>query len=185
MPRFDADWIASMLEQDRRGSASAEETLKDIGLERGEVVADIGSGPGFFTIPSLQIVAPTGWVHAVDREPAMLSFVEDLARQQGLDRLQTHLATGNEIPLADASADVTICSLLLHDVEARESLVFELGRITRPRGRLVVVEWIPEPNESRPNRIAPEVTVGLVEAIGRAVQINRPIGARQYLIVAS
>ncbi|HUX85675.1 MAG TPA: methyltransferase domain-containing protein, partial [Chloroflexota bacterium] len=99
--------------------------------------------------------------------------------------LQTHLATGNEIPLADASADVTICSLLLHDVEARESLVIELGRITRTRGRLVVVEWIPEPNESRPNRIAPELTVDLIEAIGRAVQINRPIGARQYLIVAS
>ncbi|HVB96832.1 MAG TPA: methyltransferase domain-containing protein [Chloroflexota bacterium] len=184
MPRFDEDWIDSMLQNDRRGSPPAEETLRDIGLHRGDVVADIGSGPGFFTIPALQFVAPTGWVHAIDREPRMLSVVESHAREQRLDRLQTHLATGAQIPLADASVDVTICSLLLHDVESRETFVAELGRITRPHGRIVVVEWIPEPNETRPNRIAPDLTVSLFESIGRVVQINRSIGPRQYLVVA-
>jgi len=184
VPRYDADWIDSMLKEARRGAPPAEDTLREIGLQRGEVIADVGCGPGFFTIPALRVVSPSGWVHALDREPSMLSLVQQQASEEGLDHLQTHLVESEGIPLANAVADLTICSLLLHDLDQRESFVTELARITRPLGRIAIIEWVPEPSETRKNRLSPELTAILIERTGRKVQINRQIGPLQYLVVA-
>jgi len=44
--------------------------VRALGLRRGQVVAEIGSGPGYFTPRLARAVGPSGHVYAVDPEAA-------------------------------------------------------------------------------------------------------------------
>src|SRR2546427_10657942 len=49
-----------------------ERVLKTLRVRRGAVVADVGSGPGYFTTRLARAVGPRGRVYAVDPEPEEL-----------------------------------------------------------------------------------------------------------------
>lgn len=46
---------------ERREWQDPEAILLSLGLKPGEVVADVGSGDGFFTLPAARMVGPRGW----------------------------------------------------------------------------------------------------------------------------
>lgn len=189
MPRYDADWIDWMLRPDRRGAPAAEETLAELGLAPGDVVADVGCGPGFYTLPAAQAVAnegAEGRVYAIDVAEAMLDLVRSRAEIAGLGRIvETRRSDGSAIPLGAATADWTIAALLLHDLSDRPSMVRDLARITRPTGRIVVVEWTPDPGDSRPNRMTSDQVARLLETEGLIVVERRPLGTLQHIAVAA
>jgi SAM-dependent methyltransferase len=183
MARYDADWIDSMLQPERRGSPTAEETLAKVGARPGLTVADVGCGPGFFTLAAARAIAPTGVVYAIDVETAMLDLVQKRAAAADLVNLETRRSTGERIPLDDASVDLAICGLVLHDLDDRAALVGELARITRPAGHIAVVEWTLEVGDTRRNRLAPEQVVQLLAEVGRTPASVTPSGAKQYLVL--
>src|SRR5260370_29956906 len=49
--------------------------MRALGLRRGEAVAEIGCGPGYFTARLARAVGPAGHVFAVDPEPAVLDII--------------------------------------------------------------------------------------------------------------
>src|SRR6266478_5411598 len=49
--------------------------VRALGLRRGEAVAEIGCGPGYFTARLARAVGPAGHVFAVDPEPAVLDIM--------------------------------------------------------------------------------------------------------------
>ena len=49
-----------------------DEVVSALGLQPGDTVCDIGSGPGYFTLRLARAVGPGGRVYAVDVEPRML-----------------------------------------------------------------------------------------------------------------
>lgn len=184
MPRYDADWIDSMLQPERRGAPPAEQTLTYLGLKAGQTVADVGCGPGFFTLPAARIVGPTGMVYAIDIEPKMLDLVRTRALAANLEHVEARRGERDRIPLGDATANLTICALLLHDVDDRAGLIRELIRITARNGRIAVVEWIPDVHDPKPNRLQPQETASLFAQAGYPVLEVSPLGTRQYLLVA-
>src|SRR5712692_5945948 len=167
MPRYDAEWIAMMLQPELREAPPAEETLGQIGVSPGQTIADIGCGPGFFTVPAAIAVGPTGRVYAIDVAANLLDLVRTRAAAAGLANVETRQSPGLPIPLDDASADVTICGLVLHDLADPAPLVHELSRVTRPDGLIAVVEWTPALADPRRNRMTPERTARLLSAAGR------------------
>ena len=184
MPRYDAEWIQSMLRPELRGSPPAEDILAAIGLKGGQIVADIGCGPGFLTIPAATLVGPTGRIYAVDLEPAMLDDVQRRAAAIGLTNLETRSPTDSTIPLADASVDVTLCSLVLHDLDDQAGLVRDLARVTRSGGKIAIVEWVADASAPRKNRIPPSFVADLLAVSGLVAGEAIPLPPMQYLIVA-
>ena len=183
--RYDADWIASMLDPARRGSPPAEETIARLGVRPGQVVADVGCGPGFFTLPLARRVWPGGRVYAIDIEPRMLDIIRARAADEGLNGIETRCAAEEGIPLDSGMVDLALCGLVLHDLADRASMGAELARVVRPGGRVAVIEWMPASGEERPNRLSPEETARLLAAAGLCVEGSEPVGTRQYLVVAT
>lgn len=183
MARYDADWIESLLQPTRRGSPPAVETLTHLGLSPGQVVADVGCGPGFFTLPLAELVRPNGLVYAIDVEASMLELIQSRAAAAGISGIETDRASGNRIPLDDSTADLTLCGLVLHEMNDRRSFVQELIRVTRPTGRIAVVEFTPTDDEPRSNRLSPAETSALFAEAGRAVREIVPVGSQQYLAI--
>ena len=152
------------------------------GLRAGEIVADVGCGPGYFALPAARAVTATGTVYAIDRETRMLEIIRERSRAAGITNVVVTPAE-DVVPLADRSVDLAFCSLVLHDLVAPESFVRDLVRITRPNGRVAIVEWLPEPDDHRPNRISPDRLATFFEDTVAYPSEVITIGPRQYLAV--
>lgn len=194
-PRYDSEWVAGLLSQERVDVEQPEALLASIGLRPGGVVADVGCGPGFFTLPAARIVGPKGHVHAIDKEPAMLALIEERAEEHGLENVTAIPTSGEHVPLADSSCDVVICGLVLHHLaeEHRGRMAGELARLCKPGGAVLAVEWAPREGETRHDRMTPQQTVTLLEAAALRVvetrilaDLGRPAGHTEgmYEVVA-
>lgn len=98
------------------------------------VVLDIGSGTGV----NLQYLSAASRVVAVEPDPAMR---RRLAHRAGA-RVQVCAAVAEALPLADASVDAVVCTLVLCTVSDPDRTLGEVRRVLRPGGRLVVLEHV-------------------------------------------
>ena len=108
----------------------------------GDVVADLGCGPGFFTLPLAQAVGEGGSVVAVDLQAAMLEQLQRRAEKAGvLDRICAHQCGPDALGLAEfAPLDAALAFWMVHEVPSRVRFLAEVSEALRPGGRLLVVE---------------------------------------------
>jgi len=66
-------YIAAMDRPDR--TLKIDEVIEKLRLKPGDIVADIGSGSGVFSIPMAKAIAPNGTLYAVDIDQKMLDYV--------------------------------------------------------------------------------------------------------------
>ena len=66
MARFDSRDADRFLRPERYRSQNPELVLDALSLASGMTLADVGSGPGFYTLPAAKRVGPTGRVYALD-----------------------------------------------------------------------------------------------------------------------
>jgi len=115
---------------------SREELVEMLGLDRGSdaVVADLGSGTGFYS----RDVAPfVGTLYAVDVQPEM----HERHREEGVAANVELLTTGvDSLPFDDGELDAAFSTMTHHEYATDETMV-ELARVIRPDGRLVTVDW--------------------------------------------
>lgn len=131
---YDHENAAALEQQDRYRYLSAEELLALLRPESGSVVADLGSGTGFYT----DDVAPhVGTLYAVDVQEEMHAFY----REKGVPE-NVSLVTANveDLPFADAELDAAFSTMTFHEF-ANDAALAELARVLEPGGRLVVVDW--------------------------------------------
>lgn len=106
-------------------------------------VLEVGCGTGTLCI-QLALAAPNVQVLGIDGDEKILA----LARQKGArfgERVRFSQALAGELPLADASVDVAIASLLLHHLSpsAKLDALREAHRVLIAGGRLVIADWGP------------------------------------------
>ncbi|GAC1428271.1 MAG: hypothetical protein NVSMB65_01490 [Chloroflexota bacterium] len=72
-----------------------------------------------------------------------------------------------------------MCALVLHDLAPsdRAAMAADLARVCRPTGTILVVEWQAQPGETRPNRLLPAETAGLLAHAGLEVQPAVDLGS--------
>lgn len=112
---------------------SAEEVYALLEPEPGWTVADLGSGTGFYTDDVAPLVEQ---VYAVDVHEAM----QEAYREKGVpENVELVTSDVGDLPFADDALDAALSIRTFHHGVA-DSLG-ELGRVLRPGGRFVVVDW--------------------------------------------
>lgn len=184
--RFKPEHMDRLLSADREKLISPEEVWQSLGITASSVLADIGAGPGFFAIRGAKLT--TGSVHAVDIEPLMLEKLAQRAVEEGVTNVLTHAGNAQAIPLADAVADQTLCAFVLHEVDDLAVALSELKRITKPGGRVGMLEWEKKDTQMGPpvhERLAASDLAAAARAAGFSeVQEVHP-NAAHYLLVCS
>src|SRR5215469_17049587 len=82
-------YIAAMDRPDR--VLKIDEVIEKLKLKPGDIVADIGSGSGVYSIPMAKAIAPNGILYAVDIDQKMLDYVAGRAEKAGVTNLRTVL----------------------------------------------------------------------------------------------
>jgi ubiquinone/menaquinone biosynthesis C-methylase UbiE len=182
--KFDIRLRQELLSEAREASLQPSALLHRLGLSSGDTLADIGCGPGFFTIPAAEIVGESGVVLAADIQGEMLSAVRSRAAEHGLSNVHVVKSSDKGIPIPDGSCDVVLLAFVLDEVEQRSSFLHRAARLLKPRGRLAVLEWDKEQEVAGPplvDRISPEELLADAHAAGLYVDEQRELNDQQYL----
>lgn len=128
-----AERIAAL--QDARAARLAE-SVRDFVAPRGDERAlDVGTGAGALALALAPLVRE---VVGLEPVPELLA----LARLRAPANVELVEGDGTRLPFADASFDLAGTARTLHHVERPEQVVAELARVTRPGGRVLVVDQL-------------------------------------------
>ena len=186
--RFDPARIERLTAPDRADWLQAGHVLEALSLGPGMVVLDFGAGPGFFSLPIARRLGPTGGLVSADVEFEMLHALLRRASAAGTDNIWPVLCDDRSLPLRDQSIDRVLLCLVLHELENSHTLLNEIGRVLRPGGQLVIVEWQPWQTERGPavdERLAPEDVCWKLEAAGLCPNSLSVLGIHCYLQTAN
>ncbi len=158
-----------------------------MGLTEGMRVADLGTGTGYF-IPHLAAAAGSaGQVLAIDIEPDMVRHVKGRAKLLGLTNVAPRLALVDDPLLADGSLDRILVVNTWHHIPSREDYSGKLVRALKPGGSVWVVDYTMASDQGPPkdHRLAPEVIVGELQAVGLATKIDGALLPKQYVVIGT
>jgi precorrin-6B methylase 2 len=133
-------WIRRLERPERIPGLRIDDVIARLELKPGDVVADIGSGVGAFTIPFAKAVAPSGKVLAVDILPGLLEYVNEKAKKENVTNLQTTLATPDGPELPKNYLDVAFFHNVFHNANDRQAYLQALVSSVKPSGRVAIVE---------------------------------------------
>ncbi len=127
-----------------RGERETEEApskaVKGLELKPDAVVADIGSGSGYYTFRIASLV-PEGMVIGVDIQQQMVDFLGRKAANTGVQNVKSHLGKIDSVELPPESVDAFIMVDAYHEFshpcEMMQSVVYAL----KPGGRVYLLEY--------------------------------------------
>ena len=105
------------------------------GVEDGQRVLDVGSGPGALTAELVQRLGPES-VAAVDPSEPFVAAARSVT-----PRRDVRLAPAEELPHADDEFDAALAQLVVHFMAAPVAGLTEMARVTRSGGVVAACVW--------------------------------------------
>jgi predicted methyltransferase len=137
------EWIKRLERPERIAELKIDEILARLRLAPGTVAADIGAGPGVFTVPLAKAVSPGGKVYAVEIDQEFLDHIKRKTQEQNVTNAVTVLGKYTDPNLPAKDVDLAFFHDVLHHVEDRAGYLKSLAQYITPSGRIAVVELDP------------------------------------------
>src|SRR6185436_6031598 len=110
------------------------EVIQALALKPDAVVADIGSGTGYFAARFANMV-PKGRVYGVDTEPDMVKYLAARAKREGLKNISAVRGQPDN-PQLPEKVDLVLLVDVYHHIESRERYFQKLISSLKPGGRI-------------------------------------------------
>ena len=110
-------------------------------IRRGDRVADLGAGGGYFTFQLAAAVGPAGKVYAVDVDREMVELINDQAQKDSVNNVETILAKAGDPQLPTDGIDLIFTSNTYHHFEDRIAYFTRLRKYLAPRGRVAIIDF--------------------------------------------
>jgi SAM-dependent methyltransferase len=135
-------YIESLESPERRAELEPERAVAELALAPSAWVADLGCGPGVFTLAFARAL-PQGVVFAVDIEPRQLDRLREHVREEHFENVVPVLASVDTPHLPPGKFDLIFIGETYHHFEDRVVYMRALRRALRSGGRLAVLESKP------------------------------------------
>lgn len=158
-------------------------TLSDINLH--STVADIGCGPGFFTLPLAKYLV-TGKLFALDIDDEMLDACRQQVAEARMGNVEVLKCSEFEFPIEKGSLDGAFMAFVVHQSPDKVRLLSAVRQLLLPRGWCTILEWYKKETEVGPpveRRLdPPELQQSAEEAGFRHVRW-RDLNGDQYMTI--
>ncbi|MFZ5967726.1 MAG: class I SAM-dependent methyltransferase [Bacillota bacterium] len=186
--KFKATNMSKLDNPMRRKILPPEQIIQKLAIKEGQVVADVGCGIGYFTIPMGKAVGVQGKVYAIDINPLMLEEARRRIEEEKLTNVDFILSAENSFRINDGSVDMVFTSTVYHELDTPEIFLKECKRVLKDRGILIILDWNKIEEEMGPpihKRKEIEFVKEDVEKAGFAVNEIDYIGRSFYIISCS
>ncbi|HYL88845.1 MAG TPA: class I SAM-dependent methyltransferase [Burkholderiales bacterium] len=159
------------------------EVIQALGLKPDAVIADIGSGTGYFAVRLANMV-PQGWVYGVDIEPDMVKYLSERAKREKRDNVVA-IAGAPDDPRLPQKADLILMVDVFHHIENRAAYFRKLAASLKPGGRIAIIDFRLDSVDGPPRsaRIAPESVIGELDGAGYALATQYSFLPNQYFLI--
>jgi ubiquinone/menaquinone biosynthesis C-methylase UbiE len=135
-----AAYIAALEDPKRDAYQKPHEVMQALDVREGEVIADIGSGSGYFTIRLAHHVGAHGRVYAVDISPDMIRHLHTRVRDLELLNVSPILALADD-PLLPQAVDRFVLVDVWHHIENRVGYLARMKKHLKPGGQVVMIDF--------------------------------------------
>lgn len=140
--KFDPSHKAMLDSEERRHAFPPEKILSLLPLAPDQIVADIGCGTGYFSIPLSERLTK-GKVYALDISEEMLSVLRGKLEKSPHSNITVLKSEEENIPLKAGSLDGVLMIFMLHEAAANRAVFLKtVFSLLKPGGWVAVVEWV-------------------------------------------
>ena len=133
-----APWLER---EDRYEEERPELVLDAMELEPGDVVADVGTGSGFYARQIATRVMPGGRVYAVDIQPEMLELLRRLVEEEGVTGVVPVPSEPDDPKLPEGELDWILLADVYHEIAEPEPVLEKMLAALAPEGRVALLEY--------------------------------------------
>ena len=159
------------------------EVIEALALAPDAVVADIGSGTGYFAARLARFVSK-GRVYGVDTEPDMVKYLAERASREGLANLVS-IAGRPADPSLPAKVDLVLMVDVYHHIAGREEYFRRLRGSLKAGGRIAIIDFRVDSERGPPrrSRVSPaRVRAEMGEAGYAAVKEHAFLPSQYFLV---
>ncbi len=113
-------------------------------LKKGDTIADLGAGGGYFSYRLSQAVGEKGKVYAVEISKESVDYIRKKAKEKGLSNIEVVLAEYDNSKLDKNSIDLVFIRNAYHDFQNRVEYFSQLRSVLKQNGRLAVIDYDPQ-----------------------------------------
>jgi len=159
------------------------QVIQALNLARSAVVADIGSGTGYFSIRLAHFV-PKGRVFGVDIEPDMVKYLAERAKRDGLANVTAVAGQPGDARLP-AKVDLVLMVDVFHHIADRGQYFRKLRDSLKPGGRVAIIDFNRKSPMGPPPsaRITPDGVKAELRAAGYTLVKEHDFLPHQYFLI--
>ena len=180
------DFVDALLSPERMEALDPAVALRLCPISPHDTIADIGCGPGYFTLPLADAIV-NGKVYALDIDEGMVDACRQRVVQAGLGNVETLTCSEFEFPIENGTMDgVFLAFVVQHGSDEDKLRLLQAAReLLRPGGWGAVLEWYREETETGPpleRRVDPKDMEILARQAGFQPGEWRDLNGEQYLM---
>lgn len=164
--------------------------LRETGLQKGNILLDIGCGEGFFSIAASQIIGKRGKVYAVDNHKESIDVLRERITRDNIVNIEAIVADVTEkIPLGEQIIDVGLMVNVLHGFFANREIdgtMREVARVINKGAILAVVDFKRIEGPHGPPifiRLSPQETEEWITPYGFRTRRVLDVGQQHYMAI--
>ena len=176
-------WAQEFDDPKRDAWQKPHEVIQALALKPDAVVADIGSGTGYFSVRLAHMV-PKGRVYGEDIEPDMVKYLAERAKRDGLENLISVKGAPGD-PLLPEKVDLILMVDVFHHIEGRDRYFRTLHDSLKPGGRIAIIDFRMESLEGPPKsaRSTPEAIKAELNRAGYTLVEEHAFLPNQYFLI--
>ena len=181
---FDANASAKTFDDPARDAwQMPDRVIAALNLKPGQIVADIGSGTGYFSV-RLAKSAAAPKVYGADIEPSMVTYLRERAAKEGLHNVISVQATADSANLPEP-VDLVLIVDTYHHIGDREAYFRRLAKSLKPGGRVAIIDFKPDSPEGPPKefRFSPEKFKSEMATAGYKLAAQHDFLPRQNFLI--
>jgi len=163
-----------------------EKILDQLELRSNMVAADFGCGAGNFSVPLAKRLEK-GLVYALDVQTTPLSALKGRCLAENINNIKVmrvDLERPKGSTLQDSFLDLVLVVNTLFQSSQKDAIIIEAKRVLKRRGKLVVIDWLPEKARGMvEGAIAPAAVKKMVQEAGLKFENEFDAGKFHYCLV--